>query len=45
MSDSPARPLKASKILQMQLIDHVIIGSPASGPNSYFGFKERGVIA
>jgi DNA repair protein RadC len=39
------RILEASKILQMQLIDHVIIGSPAPGQSSYFSFKEGGVIA
>jgi DNA repair protein RadC len=38
------RILEASKILQMQLIDHVIIGSPAPGRSSYFSFKEGGVI-
>jgi DNA repair protein RadC len=32
------RILEASKILQLQLIDHVIIGSPAPGKNSYFQF-------
>jgi len=35
---------EASRILQLQLIDHVIIGSPAPKRNSYFSFKEAGVI-
>jgi DNA repair protein RadC len=35
---------EASRILQLQLIDHVIIGSPAAGRSSYFSFKESGVI-
>ena len=39
------RILEASKILQLQLIDHVIIGSPAPGKNSYFSFKEAGVFS
>ena len=39
------RILEAGKILQLQLIDHVIIGSPAAGRNSYFSFKEGGVIS
>ena len=39
------RILAASKVLQLQLIDHVIIGSPAPGRNSYFSFKEEGVIS
>jgi DNA repair protein RadC len=36
---------EASRILQLQLIDHVIIGSPAPNRNSYFSFKESGVIS
>jgi hypothetical protein len=39
------RILEASRILQLQLIDHVIIGSPAAGRSSYFSFKEGGVIS
>ena len=35
---------EASRILQLQLIDHVIIGSPAPGRSNYFSFKEGGVI-
>src|SRR5258708_27446476 len=35
------RIVEASKILQLQLIDHVIIGSPAPSKNSYFSFKEE----
>jgi DNA repair protein RadC len=38
------RILEASRILQLQLLDHVIIGAPAPGRNSYFSFKEGGVI-
>jgi hypothetical protein len=29
----------------LRLIDHVIVGSPALGKNSYFNFKETGVIS
>jgi DNA repair protein RadC len=39
------RILEASRILQLQLIDHVIIGTPAPGRSSYFSFKEGGVIS
>jgi DNA repair protein RadC len=39
------RILEASRILQLQLLDHVIIGAPAPGRNSYFSFKEGGVIS
>jgi DNA repair protein RadC len=40
------RILEASRILQLQLVDHVIIGAPARGRNSsYFSFKEAGFIA
>jgi DNA repair protein RadC len=38
------RILEASRILQLQLLDHVIIGAPAPGRNGYFSFKEAGVI-
>jgi DNA repair protein RadC len=38
------RIVEASKILQLQLIDHHIIGAPAPKRNSYFSFKEAGVI-
>jgi DNA repair protein RadC len=34
------RILEASRILQLNLVDHVIIGSPAPGRSSYFSFKE-----
>jgi DNA repair protein RadC len=37
--------LEAGRILQLQLIDHVIIGSPAPGRESYSSFKETGLIA
>ena len=39
------RILEASRILQINLLDHVIIGTPAPGRSSYFSFKEGGVIA
>jgi DNA repair protein RadC len=38
------RILEASRILQLQLVDHVIIGTPAPGRSGYFSFKEMGVI-
>jgi DNA repair protein RadC len=38
------RILEGSRILQLHLLDHVIIGAPAPGRNSYFSFKEGGVI-
>jgi DNA repair protein RadC len=38
------RILEASRILQINLLDHVIIGAPAPGRSSYFSFKEGGVI-
>jgi DNA repair protein RadC len=36
---------EASRVLELNLIDHVIIGSPAPGRSSYFSFKEGGVIS
>jgi DNA repair protein RadC len=38
------RILEASRILQINLLDHVIIGAPAPKRNRYFSFKEAGVI-
>jgi DNA repair protein RadC len=39
------RILEASRILQINLLDHVIIGAPTPGRSSYFSFKEGGVIS
>jgi DNA repair protein RadC len=39
------RILEASRILQLHLVDHVIIGNPAPRRSSYFSFKEGGVIS
>ena len=36
---------QASRILLLNLVDHVIIGSPAPGRSDYFSFKEGGVIS
>ena len=36
---------EASRILQLNLVDHVIIGSPAPGRSDYFSFKKGGVIS
>ena len=38
------RIVEASRILQVHLLDHVIIGAPAPGRSGYFSFKEGGVI-
>jgi DNA repair protein RadC len=40
----PGEFSKASRILVLQLVDHVIIGAPAPGRSTYFSFKEGGVI-
>jgi RadC-like JAB domain-containing protein len=34
----------AARILQIQMLDHVIIGHPTSGRQGYFNFKEAGTI-
>jgi DNA repair protein RadC len=39
------RVAEASRILQITLHDHVIIGAPLNGNCGYFSFKEAGVIA
>ncbi len=38
------RLVEAARILQINLLDHIIIGTPAPGRNDYFSFKEAGVI-
>ena len=38
------RILEAIRILQLQLVDHVIIGAPGPGRSSYFSFKEGGAV-
>jgi DNA repair protein RadC len=38
------RIVEGARILQINLLDHIIIGTPAPGRNDYFSFKEAGVI-
>ena len=38
------RLAEAAELLQIKLLDHVIIGSPADGRTPYFSFKEAGVL-
>jgi DNA repair protein RadC len=33
-----------SKLLQIQMLDHVIVGTPAAGRSAYFSFKEAGLF-
>ena len=35
---------EASRLLEIQMLDHVIVGAPAVGRPGYFSFKEAGVI-
>ncbi len=35
---------EAARILQIQMLDHVIIGQPMNGRQGYFSFKEAGTI-
>ena len=35
---------EAAELLQIKLLDHIIIGAPAEGRESYFSFKEAGVL-
>jgi DNA repair protein RadC len=35
---------EASKLLQVQLLDHVILGSPDNGRTPWFSFKQAGVL-
>ena len=38
------RLAEASKLLQVQLLDHVIVGSPDNGRTPWFSFKQAGVL-
>ena len=38
------RLAEASKLLQVQLLDHVILGSPDNGRTPWFSFKQAGVL-
>jgi DNA repair protein RadC len=35
---------EASRILQIQMLDHVIIGQPMNDRQGYFSFKDTGTI-
>jgi DNA repair protein RadC len=35
---------EAARILQIQMLDHVIVGEPINGSQGYFSFKEAGMI-
>jgi len=35
---------EAARILQIQMLDHVIIGEPMNAREGYFSFKEAGTI-
>jgi DNA repair protein RadC len=39
------RIAEAARILQIQLLDHVIVGQPLADQQGYFSFKEAGVIS
>jgi DNA repair protein RadC len=38
------RLAEAAELLQIKLLDHIIIGTPADGRPGYFSFKEAGVL-
>jgi DNA repair protein RadC len=38
------RSSEGAKILQIQLLDHVVVGSPTSDKAPYFCFKEAGAL-
>src|SRR5258708_37652240 len=35
---------EGSRLLQIQMLDHVIVGAPAAGQPGYFSFKEAGTL-
>ena len=39
------RIAEAARILQIQLLDHVIVGQPLANRQGYFSFKEAGILA
>jgi DNA repair protein RadC len=39
------RLFEGSRLLQIQMLDHMIVGAPAIGRPGYFSFKEAGVIS
>jgi DNA repair protein RadC len=39
------RVAEAARILQIQLLDHVIVGHPLANREGYFSFKEAGILA
>jgi DNA repair protein RadC len=38
------RLVEGARLLQIQILDHVIVGQPASGRSGYFSFKESGLL-
>jgi DNA repair protein RadC len=36
---------EGSRLLQIQMLDHVIVGTAAGGRSGYFSFKEAGMLA
>jgi DNA repair protein RadC len=38
------RMSESARILQIRLLDHIIIGSPAEGRKPYYSFREAGVL-
>jgi DNA repair protein RadC len=41
---STRRISEATRLMQIQMLDHVIIGSPVNGQPGYFSFKEAGLL-
>jgi DNA repair protein RadC len=39
-----ARIREASKIMQIRFVDHIIIGRPSSDRQSYYSFREAGLV-
>ncbi len=37
--------VEASKLMQIEMLDHLIVGKPAEGRAPYFSFREAGLIA
>jgi DNA repair protein RadC len=38
------RIAEAAKMMQVEFLDHVIIGRPSQGRSAYYSFREAGVV-
>ena len=39
------RMLEAARLMQVEFLDHIIIGKPSPGRRPYYSFRDAGIIA